>query len=144
MAIENKILGANVFLYIGGTLIGCAKSMTVNGTRKELDVTCSSSGPNEQAVVGKAKYTWDIDILWRQATGGDIATNITAYDLIEDFQAGTEVTIVDKNSALAVGDEIYTGVGFITSFKKSAVVDSVESFTCSGFFNTFTPTRHTA
>jgi hypothetical protein len=143
MPIANKILGANVFLYYDGDLIGCAKSMTVNATRKELDVTCSDSGENEQAVVGKAKYTWDIDILWRQASGNDIGVNVTAYDLVKDFQAGTEVTIIDKNSTLSAGEEVYTGVGFLTSFKKSAVVDSVESFTCSGFFNTFTATKQT-
>ena len=143
MAIVDKIFGANVFMYVEGTLVACAKSMSVSATRKELDTTCSGSGDTEQATVGKAKYTWDIEILWRQTSGDDKADNITAYDLIGLFQNKTKITIVDKNSTLAVDDEIYTGIGYITNFKKSATLDSVDAFTCSGFFNSYVPTRHT-
>ena len=142
MAIVDKIFGANVFMYVNETLVACAKSMSVSATRKELDTTCSGSGDTEQAITGKAKYTWDIDILWRQTSGADIEDNITAYDLIDIFQNKTPITIVDKNSTLAVDDEIYTGVGLMTNFKKSATLDSVDSFTCSGFFNSYVPSRY--
>ena len=144
MAIVDKIFGANVFMYVNETLVACAKSMSVSATRKELDTTCSGSGDTEQAITGKAKYTWDIDILWRQTSGADISTNVTAYDLINIFQNKTPITIVDmqKEADLANDDEIYTGVGYITNFKKSATLDSVDSFTCSGFFNSYAPTRY--
>lgn len=135
----NKIFGDNVFVYDGTTLIACGKSISVNSTRKELDTTCSGSGDVEQAVVGKAKYTWDIDIMWRQdGTSMEATENITSYDFITKYQNKTELTLVIKNSGtLAAGEESYTGVGFITNFKLQGTVDSVESFTASGFFNSF-------
>lgn len=144
MAVVEQVFGENVFMYIsinGGTstLIGCGKGITVNGTRKELDTTCSDSGDTETARTGKAKYTWDIDVIWRQTnTALDDADNITAYDLVAAFKNKHEVSIVIKdNGTLTAGEESYTGVGQITNFKLSGMIDSVESFTCSGFFNSF-------
>jgi hypothetical protein len=143
MALTNRILGTNVFVYDGTTLIACAKSISISSTRKELDVTCSGSGDIEQALVGKQKVTWDIDILDRQAgTAGEDTDNITTYDFMTKYQGKTELTLVFKNSTPSIaGDETYTGVGFITNVKLSGVDDSPESFTASGFFNTFGMTR---
>lgn len=148
MAVVEQIFGENVFMYIsinGGTstLIGCGKGITVNAVRKELDTTCSDSGDTETARVGKAKYTWDIDVIWRQTnTAVDDAANITAYDIVSAFQNKHSVSLVIKNSGtLAGGDESYTGVGYITNFKLAGVLDSTESFTCSGFFNSFSPAK---
>jgi hypothetical protein len=145
MAITNRILGTNVFIYDGSTLIACAKSISINSTRKELDVTCSGSGDIEQALVGKQKVTWDIDILDRQlSTTVEDTANVTTYDFITKYEGKTELTLILKNSAtLTAGEETYTGVGYITSMKLSAVDDSAESFTCSGFFNSFSKTRVT-
>lgn len=146
MAVTEKILGQNVFLYvtIGGEtsiMVGCAKSMTTSISMKELDATCVDSGGLEQKKVGKGAVTWDIEILWRQTSAGDIATNITAYDLITAALNKTQVTIIDKNSTLASGDEVYTGVGYITSAKKTGTLDNIDTFTCSGFFNSYTPVK---
>jgi hypothetical protein len=139
----NRIFGDNVFVYDGSTLIACAKSISVSSTRKELDVTCSGSGDIEQTVVGKAKYTWDIDILDRQeVTSVEGAANISTYDFITKYQGKTELTLVIKNSAtLTAGEETYTGVGYITNIKFQGTLDSPESFTASGFFNSFGATR---
>lgn len=142
MAITNRILGTNVFIYDGSTLIACAKSISINSTRKEIDVTCSGSGDIEQALVGKQKVTWDIDLLDRQlATEAEDTANVTTYDFITKYEGKTELTLILKDSTLTAGEETYTGVGYITSIKLSAVDDSAESFTCSGFFNSFSKTR---
>jgi hypothetical protein len=140
-----RILGTNVFIYDGTTIIACAKSINISSTRKELDATCSGSGDIEQARVGKQKVTWDIEILDRQPdTSTEESENITTYDFITKYQAKTELTIVFKNSgALDDGEETYTGVGYITNIKLSGVVDSIESFTCSGFFNSFSIAKET-
>lgn len=145
MAVTNRILGTNVFIYDGTDLIACAKSITINSTRKELDVTCSGSGDLEQALVGKQKVTWDIDILDRQvSTTVDDGENVTTYDFITKYEGKTELTLVLKDSGtLTAGEETYTGVGYITNIKLSAVNDSAESFTASGFFNSFSKTRVT-
>jgi hypothetical protein len=144
MAISSRILGTNVFVYDGSTMIACAKSITINSTRKEIDVTCSGSGDFEQAKVGKQKVTWDIDLLDRQLeTEAEDTANVTTYDFITKYEGKTELTLVLKDSTLTAGEETYTGVGYITSIKLSAVDDSAESFTCSGFFNSFSKTRVT-
>lgn len=148
MALVEQILGDNVFMYIsinGGTstLIGCGKGITVNATRSELDTTCSDSGDVETSKVGKAKYTWDIDVIWRQTnTAIEDAANITAYDMVAAFQSKHEVSIVIKDTGtLTAGEESYTGVGFITNFKLAGTINATESFTCSGFFNSFAPAK---
>ena len=143
MAMTEKILGTNVYIFDGSTLIACAKSISISSTRKELDVTCSGSGDTEQAKLGKAKYTWDIDILDRQAvTSAEDTANISTWDFIQKYQGKTEITISYKNDGtLTAGEETYTGVGYITNIKMSGVVDSPESFTASGFFNSFAATR---
>lgn len=144
MALTNRILGTNVFIYDGSDLIACAKSITINSTRKELDVTCSGSGDIEQALVGKQKVTWDIDILDRQKGATGDASQVTTYDFITKYEGKTELTLVLKDSgSLTSGEETYTGVGYITNIKLSAVDDSAESFTASGFFNSFSKTRVT-
>jgi len=143
MAITNRILGTNVFIYDDTVLIACAKSITINSTRKEIDVTCSGSGDIEQGLVGKQKVTWDIDMLDRQlSTSAEDTANVTTYDFITKYEGKTELTLVLKDSTtLTAGEETYTGIGYITSIKLSAVDDSAESFTCSGFFNSFSKTR---
>ena len=142
MALQEQIFGSNVYVFHGSTLIGCAKSIKVSGSRTEIDTTCTGTGDVQAAKVGKAKYTWSIDLLWRQATAGDIATNITPYTLIGNTISKTEVTITFKNSGTLVsGDEVYTGVGYITQFDLSGDDDAAGSFSCSGFFNSFTPTK---
>ena len=143
MAMTNRILGTNVYVFDGSTLIACAKSISINSTRKELDVTCSGSGDLEQALVGKQKVTWDIDILDRQpVTSADDTANISTWDFMTKYEGKTELTISLKDDGtLTAGEETYTGVGYITSIKISAVNDSAESFTCSGFFNSFSKTR---
>jgi len=145
MAVTNRILGTNVFIYDGTTLIACAKSISINSTRKELDITCSGSGDIEQALVGKQKVTWDIEMMDRQLeTAAEDAANVTTYDFITKYEGKTELTIVLKNSGtLSAGEETYTGVGYITNIKLSMVDDSAESFTCSGFFNSFSKARVT-
>lgn len=144
MAVTNRILGTNVFIYDGTTLIACAKSITINSTRKELDVSCSGSGDFEQAKVGRQKVTWDIDIMDRQLeTEVEDLANVTTYDFITKYEGKTELTLVLKDSTLTAGEETYTGVGYITNIKLSAVDDSAESFTASGFFNSFAKTRVT-
>lgn len=146
MAISNIILGENVDFYINGILVACATDFSVTGTRKEIPVTCAGSGDTEQSEVGKAKWTWDTSTLWRQTTNvgtSDITNNITAQEFLDLFQGKTDITVVLKNKNLASGDLIYTGVGKCTNIKFSGAVDSVEKFTASGFFNSFTDTRHT-
>lgn len=141
MAISNQILGKNVDVFINGTLVACATEFSITGTRKELSAICAGSGDIEQAEVGRAKYTWDTSTLWRQTTGTDIVTNITAQEFLDVFQGKNEITFVVKNSTLVAGDLIYTGTGYCTNIKFSGAVDSIEKFTASGFFNTFTDTR---
>lgn len=144
MALQEQILGSNVYVFHGSTLVGCAKSIKVSGSRTEIDTTCSGTGDVQTAKTGKAKYTWSIDMLWRQATSGDIATSITPYTMIDNFVDKTEVTISFKNSGTLVsGDEVYTGVGYLTQFDLSGDDDAMGAFSCSGFFNSLTPTKTT-
>lgn len=143
MAVSNVIMGKNVDVYIDSILVACATDFSVTGTKKEIDATCSGSGDVEQAEVGKTKWTFDTSTLWRLSTGSDVSTNITAYELMTKFNAGSEVTIVFKDRTLSAEDVIYTGVGQFTNVKLSGVVDSIEKFTASGFFNSFVMTRHT-
>lgn len=144
MAVENIILGKNVNVFIDGVLVGCATDFSVSGSAKEINTTCAGSGDVEQKEVGRKSYTWDTSSLWRQTTNvgtSDIATNVTAYEMFTKFQNGASFTVVFKDSTLSSGDIVYTGIGYATSVKYQGTVDSVEKFTCSGFFNEFVSTR---
>jgi hypothetical protein len=141
MAITNIILGDSVDLFIDGILVACATDISIAGQRKEIEATCAGSGDVEQMDVGKSKYTFDISVLWRQTTGVDVATNVTANEFIDMFQGKTEISIVFKSVAALAGDIIYTGVGFVTNFKLSGSVNNIDKFTCSGFLNSLVPTE---
>lgn len=144
MAITNKVLGTNVFIYDGSTLIACAKSITISSTRKEIDISCSGSGDIEQKTVGRQSVSWDIELMDRQISlTSEVATNITSYDFVEKYQNKTPITIHYKDSTLTAGEETYTGVGYITKIDIKGTDDNAETFTASGFFNSFSKTRVT-
>ena len=137
-----KVLGGNIFVFDGSTLIACARSITISSTRKELDISCSGSGDIEQKKVGRQSITWDIELLDRYAdTTGDDTANISTWDFMEKYQNKTELTISIKDSTLTAGEETYTGIGFITKIDLKGTDDQTETFTASGFFNSFSKTR---
>lgn len=137
-----KVLGGNIFVFDGSTLIACARSITISSTRKELDISCSGSGDIEQKKVGRQSITWDIELLDRYAdSSSDDTSNISTWDFMEKYQGKTELTISIKDSTLTAGEETYTGIGYITKIDLKATDDQAETFTASGFFNSFSKTR---
>lgn len=136
MALINRTLGVNAFVYKGIVAIGCAKSIEINATATELNVSCQGTGNIQQTEIGRKKITASISGLDRMATAADAATNVTADNLFDDIMAGTQITV--KWGSTTVADIIYTGVGYITSWKSSNSLDEVGSFDCSFVFNTIT------
>ncbi len=133
MAVKNRILGKNAFLYKGTVLIGCAKSVEITGDAKEIAVDCQASGDVTQREIGKKTWNFSISAVDRQATGADVATNITGDTLFDDFVAGTQITV--KFGMATAGDTVYTGVGFIKSWKLAESLDEPGTVDISGFFN---------
>lgn len=133
MALKNRILGQNAFVYKGTLLIGCAKSVEITGDAKEIAVDCQVSGDVTQREIGKKSWNFSISALDRQATGADVSTNITGDSLFDDFIAGTDITV--KFGMATAGDTVYTGVGKIKSWKLSGSLDEAGMVDISGFFN---------
>jgi hypothetical protein len=136
MALKNRVLGENVFVYKGTDPIGCAKTIELNISVTELDVTCQGTGDVMQTESGRKKITGTITGLDRMATGADAATNVTADNLFDDTLNGTSVTV--KWGSEVSADIIYTAVGIITSWKVSGSLDSVGTFDVSFAFNSIT------
>lgn len=143
MAMVEKVLGGNIYVFDGSTLIACARSITISSSRKELDISCSGSGDIEQKKLGRQTITWDIELLDRYAdTTGDDSTNISTWDFMDKYENKTQLTIsVKDNGTLTAGEETYTGIGYITKIDLKATDDNAETFTASGFFNSFSKTR---
>lgn len=141
MAVVERIFGNSVSLYVDDILVGCAKSIEISLEATELDTSCQGQGNLSQAKPGRIKATWSIEMLDRQATAGDSATNITGDNIFTKITNGTAVTILyGTNTA---GDIVHEGSGYIKSFKQSGSLDGIGSISCSGWFNSITQTTNT-
>lgn len=136
MALINRTLGKNAFVYKGTDAIGCAKTIELNVSVTELDVSCQGTGDVMQTEAGRKKITGTVTGLDRMATGVDAATNVTADNLFDDTMNGTAVTV--KWGSDVSADIIYTAVGIITSWKTSNSLDTPGTFDVSFAFNSVT------
>ena len=136
--ITEQIYGKEVFAFIDGILVACSNSVSVKATRKEIATTCVGSGDTEQATTGKAKYTFTMEVAWRQTTGSDIATNVTAYEFWTKFMANTEIEFEIKPSGATFDEDvIIMATGFIKDIDANGTMDEQGKMSISGFFNDF-------
>jgi predicted secreted protein len=126
------INGNTVGIYVGGTLVNCARSGDVSLAMETIDVTCKDNGTFRQLLRGQQSAEFSAEGVH------DSASTYGVEDLLAAFIAGTAVTIRWSTGVTAF--EYVESSCFITAFDMSAPLNDAVAWTAS-FTSTGTITQ---
>lgn len=128
MAFSNKIIdGGDILLYVGGSLLGCATSHSIEISNATREIACKGSGDWTDVEYGRHSWTASVDALFNLFEGD----GKTRYkDLLALMLAKQTITV---SSQYEEGADVFAlqGEAIITSVSKNAGDADNASFSVS-------------
>lgn len=114
----------NLFgLYIGGTLIACARDCSFDGTNETIDATCKDNDGAKQVLLGQQGGTFNVDgLVVMDASYGFV-------DLIGVWLNKTEVVVL--MSTEETGDTTITASCLLTNITVNGPLNDVANFSAT-------------
>jgi predicted secreted protein len=125
----STISGIDLILSVNDIAIGCAQTIDLEVKTETSSATCRASGGWAEVVAGRHSWTASTSGLYRIATAGDVATNMTLANLQALQIARTPVAI--EFGSETVGDQKVAGNAIITSVKRTAPETGAGTFAVS-------------
>lgn len=122
----NVLNAEDIVISIGGVVVGCAQSGTLELSREELDAVCAASGGWAESSAGRKSWNMSIDALLREATAPDTTTNFTFHDAFDDFEGGANAAISWK-----IGSFLYSGNAFSTGLSLNFSATDAQTWSTS-------------
>jgi predicted secreted protein len=121
--------GGDILIYVGGKVLGCATTHTIEITNATREVSCKGSGDFTSSEYGRFSWTVSVDALANYYEG-DIATVLRYPELIDLFLNKTIVTVESKYE---VGSDVHTlsGQAVISSISENAPDSDNTTFSVS-------------
>jgi hypothetical protein len=129
MAGITTLLGRDIDLYVGSTIVGCADEIGLDITADMLSTLCAGSGDIKTSVPGRMSIKASLKGLAKVYSSAEESANVGYFDQIDAIIARTLVTMSFKTKT--VGDRIIVITAYTSSFKMTSSATDNSKYDCS-------------
>ena len=112
---KQTLQGAKMKLTILTKVLGCMTDVTFTPTTDLAEATCADSGEWKEFIRKLKSFTLSFAINVRTFTSPDLATNVSYRDILDAWNAGTDVAFIIVYGDDAAGGFQISGTGIIQS-----------------------------
>lgn len=129
MAGVTTLLGREINLFVGSTVVGCADEISLDITADMLSTLCAGSGDIKTSVPGRMSIKAGLKGLAKVYSSAEESANVGYFDQIDAIVGRTLLTMSFKTAT--TGDRIIVITAYTSSFKFTASATDNSKYDCS-------------